>query len=179
MASVVSEREQDGRIVLVYDNGMERWKDTGRIAKPAENTLLTGERATVLHRQRQEKAAAALRARILDAHNRGDMTPVNSSVAAFAESGALLYEEIVLNAESYARDRLEAWEKLGKYAQVLPADVRNVQADPNTALQAVTAAANAETARTLERLWRDVAAAQTIQPQEVIDIRSNEQDDGE
>jgi hypothetical protein len=124
MAKKIGEGERNGRLTWVYDNGMERYQDTGRIAAPAPNTIITGEKSTLLHRRRQEKTAALLRQRIRETHNGVMPTQVTTSAAAFAEAGAMLYEQIALNSEAYPRDRLDTWEKLGKYAGDLPADVR-------------------------------------------------------
>src|SRR5574337_963542 len=109
MAERVGESERNGRKTWVYANGLELYQDTGSIAKPMTGTIITRERSTLLHRRRQEKAAALLRARVLQAHNRR-MEPVRSSAAAFADSGALLYDEVVLNPDAYPRDRADLWE---------------------------------------------------------------------
>ena len=55
MATVIETVERDGRSIRVYDNGMERDADTGRIVKPPPHTIIAdSERATELHRRRQE-----------------------------------------------------------------------------------------------------------------------------
>ena len=162
MAKKVETIERDGRKIAVYDNGLERDEATGRIVKPAPNTVITPENATLLHRRRQEKASALLRDRIIKAHNRADMEPVRSSAEAFAESGALIYEEVVLNRTAYPRDRQEAWEKLGKYAQVLPSDLRKGTDDTANALQAAAVGANVAVAAVLERILRDVQGRQDV-----------------
>lgn len=122
--------ERDGRQIVVYDSGLERDKETGKIVKPAAHALITPEKANLYHRRRQEKAAALLRQRIRDAHNSVMPSQVTTSAEAFAMSGAMLYEEITLNSDAYPRDRLETWEKLGKYADVLPADMRQGSNEP-------------------------------------------------
>ncbi len=150
---------------MLYNLGME---DTnGNIVRGENGRFLPGtrtpkpitkENSHEYQRMRREKTARLLRERIIQAHNRADMEPVTSSPEAFAESGALLYEEIVLNRTAYPRDRQDAWEKLGKYAGVLPADIR--QGDTDTATTAATAAAaGAAVATVLERVLRDVLAA--------------------
>ena len=90
------------------------------------------------------------------------MEPVKSSAEAFAESGALIYEEVVLNRTAYPRDRQEAWEKLGKYAQVLPSDLRKGTDDTANALQAAAVGANVAVAAVLERILRDVQGRQDV-----------------
>jgi hypothetical protein len=158
--------ERDGIKVRVYESGMERREDNGYIIKPAPSTVITAEKSTLLHRRREEKTAALLRQRIQQTHNSLMPTRVTTSAAAFAESGAMLYEQVVLNTEAYPRDRKETWEMLGKYTRNLPSDLRkDTGADQ---VQAITAALQAETAQTLERLWADVRRVQD-QPSDVVD----------
>lgn len=141
MATVIDTVVRDGRTIAVYDNGMERDLDRGRIIRPPTSALITKENANEYHRARQQKAKARLRAAIKEAHN-GKMTPVKSSAAAFAESGALLYEEIVLNADAYPRDRLEAWKELGKQAEILT-DGKDKSDEPGQAAAGFFTAATA------------------------------------
>lgn len=138
MATKVQEIERDGRKIAVYDNGLERDMESGRIVKPASNTLITAKSATELHRRRQEKAAAALRARILASAQKRSDIKLSGSAEAIAEAGGFIWDEVVLGEEVYPRDRLEAWEKLGKYAGVLPADVKRQDSDTAQATQAVS-----------------------------------------
>ena len=171
-AQVLETVERDGVRVLVYDNGMERNADTGAFIKPPPHTLITAQNSTVFVRRRQEKAAALLRSRIAAAHNASMPSPVTSSAGAFAEAGAMLYEQIVLNSEAYPRDRTEAWEKLGKYAGVLPADVR--RSDDGATAQAAAAGAAAGSAAAVLKFLTDVAQQQR-QSADVIDIRSEDE----
>lgn len=109
----------------VYDYGRGRI-----VANPGGGTTaITPQKSSEYKQARKEKAAALLRSRIREAHNSGDMTPVRSSAAAFAESGALLYQEVVLNPDAYPRDRLETWKTLGQAAEVL-ADPKQAQEQP-------------------------------------------------
>lgn len=103
---------------------------TGRIITTpgGGKTAITKQNSGELHRIRREKAAAALRARLVETYNGVMPSPARSSVDVFAGAGAMLFEEIVLNSEAYARDRLETWRELGKAAGVL-ADPRAAGAD--------------------------------------------------
>ena len=47
--------------------------------------------------------------------------PVRGSAQAVAYAAGQLWTEIVLNDDAYPRDRMEAWEKIGRYAGTLPA----------------------------------------------------------
>ena len=157
---IVSTEERGDRLVHVYENGLERDARTGHIVKPAKSDQITSESAHLLLRKRQEKAAALLRQRITEVHNGIMPSPVKSSAAAFAESGAMLYEQIVANSEAYPRDRMEAWEKLGKYAEVLTPDLKRGSDDVSNAINATAAALNAQAAASLERIWRDIEQKQ-------------------
>lgn len=169
MAKVVETVERDGVQIRVYDNGMEQRVDNGRMIKAPDSAVIrTTEKSHELQRKRREKTQALLRVRITEAHNR-KMQPVRTSAGAFADSGALLYEEVVLNADAYPRDRIEAWEKLGKYADVLPADIRGGGgAEPTATAQAAAIGA----ASALKFIQDVIAAKATIQSADVIDIRN-------
>ncbi len=151
-------------MIHVYDNGLQLDATTGQIVRPPRGGSFTPETSRLAHSKRQEKAAAELRARIR-AVAQTRLEPVRSSAEAFAESGALLFDEVVLNPDAYPRDRLETWEKLGKYAKVLPADTRDERKDIEdaarvAALQAATAHANVETAQMMVRVLNDVMKVQ-------------------
>lgn len=122
--------ERDGREIAIYDSGLELDKETGKIVKPAPHTVLTPERATLLHRQRQQKAARLLREAIVTETMDKLDVPQHGAAASVAAAGGILWREIVLSEQAYPRDRLEAWEKLGKYADVLPADMRRGDDQP-------------------------------------------------
>ena len=72
MANVVETVERDGVKVLVYDNGMERNADNGRMMRPPTSALITPETANVLQRRRQEKKREAIIAAANAAVERGD-----------------------------------------------------------------------------------------------------------
>lgn len=149
--------ERDGHIIREYNNGMVRDMTTNKIMRPPTSALITPEKANVLQRKRQEKQARLLRERITQAHNANMPTLVKGSAEAFAESGAMLYENIVLNTDAYPRDRLETWEKLGRYAAVLPADIRTVGADADA--QPITV--NNTVNNTIIQILEDVTRAQS------------------
>ena len=160
MATVIETVEKDGLTVLVYDNGMERNAVTKKLLRPPSHALITRENANVYQRKRQEKAAAALRARILAATQKRSDVQLTGAADAVAEAGGILWDEIVMadpeTAGVYPRDRLEAWEKIGKYAGVLPADVRQ-PAEPNVTNNTIII--NGSDA--IAKAWKD---ALTIQP---------------
>lgn len=158
MATKTDVIERDGRKIAIYDNGMERDAETGRIVKPAPSSLLTSETASLLQRKRQEKAAAALRKRILEATQKRSTVTLSGSAEAVAEAGGFIWDEVVMGEDVYPRDRLDAWEKLSKYAGVLPADIRR---DSDTAQTVANAAAvGVAVASVMERVLRDVMQAQ-------------------
>lgn len=175
MSKVIEVIERDGRNVLVYESGLERDAESGRILKPAAGTLITRQNSTAYHRRRQEKTAALLRRRITDATNSGLLPPgvpaVRDSAEAFAVGGQVIWEDVVMNADAYPRDRLEAWQTLGKYSRVLPADPRQADADPDESarLNAAAAVMNVQTARILARVLADVKRAQASPPPAVVD----------
>lgn len=132
MAKVVQEVERDNRIVLVYDNGMERWKDTGRIIKSGEAQRITKANTHELLRKRQEKAASLLRQAIITETMDKLDVPAHGPAAAIAAAGGILWREIVLDPNAYPRDRMEAWEKLGKYSGILSDPKQQAPEAPNS-----------------------------------------------
>lgn len=61
MSVVVETIEQDGRQILVYDNGMKRDADTGRMLHPPTASLIdSSEKSNAYHRQRQEQKRARI-----------------------------------------------------------------------------------------------------------------------
>ena len=111
----------EGRIVR-GDRGL--FLPGSRTPKP-----ITRENAHTFAQARKEKAASLLRARILEATSRHSDIKLTGSAAAVAEAGGILWEEIVLaDAKKlreaglpavYARDRLDAWQKIGQAAGLL------------------------------------------------------------
>ena len=121
MATLVETVEREGRTIRVYDNGMEYDMDNKKIIKPPANgPITTRERGQELAKKRHEKTARLLRERIKESTSKISDLKIGSSAAAVAEAGGILWEEIVLNAEAYPRDRLDAWLKLGQLAGVIP-----------------------------------------------------------
>jgi hypothetical protein len=55
MAQVVKEEIREGRKVLIYDSGLERDAESGKIIKSADHTLITKDTAAEYHRARREK----------------------------------------------------------------------------------------------------------------------------
>lgn len=167
MAKIVETVERDGHQIAIYESGAEYDMTTKRLVKPAPHTIITAEKATALIRQRQEKTAALLRKRIVEATNKVSTIQHKGSASAIADTGGILWEEIVLNPDAYHRDRLEAFEKLGKYAQVLPSDLKQQQEQtPGTA---AAAAFGAELAKSVMQILSDVMSAK--QNGEIIDVK--------
>ena len=54
MATIINTIQRDGKTIAVYDNGMERDVNAGRIVKPPDGTLITPERSTELYRRRMD-----------------------------------------------------------------------------------------------------------------------------
>lgn len=124
----------------VLKNGAVYDLDKGRIVgvKPelaVKNTQITSENSSELRRKRQEKQQEALRARILDVTRKHSDLPLADTAEAVAEAGAFLWDEIVLGEDIYPRDRLEAWERLGRHAGIL---VDKADRDTAPAAEAVT-----------------------------------------
>jgi hypothetical protein len=57
MATKIDTVERDGKLIHVYDNGMERDAGTGQIVKPPAGKPFTPETAKLARRKRQQKAA--------------------------------------------------------------------------------------------------------------------------
>ncbi|TXI10483.1 MAG: hypothetical protein E6Q68_08135 [Polynucleobacter sp.] len=120
MATVISEyTRDDGHVIAVYESGAEYDKTAKRLAKAPEKYAITAENTSEYKRRRQEKQQAALRQRILEVTQKHSDLPLSDSAEAVAEAGAFLWDEIVLGEDVYPRDRLEAWERIGKHAGIL------------------------------------------------------------
>jgi len=79
--------------------------------------------------KRKAKAAARLREAIL-AETQAQIKPdmkLKGSADAVAVAGGMLWSEIVLNDTAYPRDRLKAWERLGRHAGILADKADNKQ----------------------------------------------------
>ena len=166
MATIVETVERDGETINIYESGAEYSVTRGRLVKPAPSTLITSEKSTVFIRQRQEKTAALLRKRITEATNAVSELKHNGSASAIADTGGILWQEIVLNPDAYHRDRLEAFEKLGKYAQVLPSDMKQ---QSEGIPPSVAAALGADIARSIAQIISDVMNNKAEQIHETID----------
>lgn len=81
---------------------------------------ITPENAHEFHRLRREKMRARLRARIREETQGATDIPLHGSADAVAEAAAILWHDIVLNPEAYARDRLEALWKIGQLLELIP-----------------------------------------------------------
>lgn len=163
MAKIVNTYTNDeGHIINVYESGAEYNTATSRLVKASPKTQITSENATSYIRKRQEKTARLLREQIVKAHNAIMPTSAHNSPEAIALSGAMLYEEIVLNSDAYPRDRLETWREIGKYAEVLPSDLRKVHQEDVDAVRDGIAQGVSEA---LERIARDVLA------RDVVDVK--------
>jgi hypothetical protein len=178
MATIVRTyvHEETGHRINVYESGAEYDADAGRLVKPAAGTVIDStKKATEYNRRRREKTAAALRRRVTAAMNAGLLPPgefVNGSAEATAAAGAVLWEDVVMNADAYPRDRILAFETLTKYMGTAPAKDGTDGTD-GTAAAAMrdTARANAAAAAMIAKVLQDVLTVQASQtaPAEVID----------
>ena len=156
MATIVRTEERNGDIIAIYESGAEYNQTTKRLVKAPPSAAITVENANIYKRRRQEKAAARLRQRILETtQKRSDIT-LSGSAEAVAEAGAYIWDEVVLGEDVYPRDRLEAWEKLGKYAGILPSDMRKEE-PAQAAAQAATV--GAAVAAAIRAVLDDIAGA--------------------
>ena len=97
---------------------------------------ITSENTREYARLRREKAAAKIRRQIVEANNAPDanMTSVISAAGGVANAAGALWSEVVLNPTAYPRDRLEAWERISRHADVL-SDGRQAQEQAITPAQ--------------------------------------------
>ncbi len=135
MAAEIIETYKDdkGRDVWIYANGMHKRAD-GPIVKPPapEYRGINKGNAAEMNRRRIEKTKRALALAILEKSKEiaGEYKiPLDSPAAAVGVVGGVLWGEIVQNPKAPARDRLQAWETLGKHAGVL-GDLR-LKEDPS------------------------------------------------
>ncbi len=158
----------------VLKNGAVYDLDKGRIvANPGGGTTaITKETASLLKRRRQEKAAAALRVRITEATNAVSEVKHATSASAIADVGGILWSEIVLNPDAYHRDRLEAFEKLGKMAQVIP-DGKQTDDEPAAGAADVINAATALLTKMQELLHASHGAIEGLVTESDISASNN------
>lgn len=109
----------DGTRIETLDNGgIIRRSPTGKMlpgTKPPN--LITSENARSMNQKYREKTARLLREKISLATFGPDHAIAPS--AAVAEVGAMIWSEVAANPKAHARDRLEAWQAIGKHAQML------------------------------------------------------------
>lgn len=162
----------------ILKNGAVYDEDKGRIIamRPelaTKNTQITAENTGEYRRQRQEKTQAALRERILDVTRKHSDLPLSDSAEAVAEAGAFLWDEIVLGEDIYPRDRLEAWERLGRHAGILSTARDEAAQTPADAVQGILHEV-AAIAAALAATQRDMIGGQSG---DIIDIISNDAGD--
>lgn len=169
MAEIVRTYTDDnGHTINVYKSGAEYNTDRKRLIKPSESGKITVANTSERKRQRQAKTAALLRQAIVtETVDKLDVPGNIRAPAAVAAAGGILWREIVLDRDQYARDRLAAWEKIGQRAEILTDnDVQEQTAQAPQMVMAVTE---------LVRAIRDA-----ITPDNVIDNNSynnHEEDD--
>ncbi len=109
--------------------------DKGRIigSQGRNTTAITSANAAELSRKRKEKAQRLLRQAIVtETADKLELTgDMPTAPAAVAAAGGILWREIVLGSPDsvYPRDRLDAWEKIGRQAGVL-GDTKQADAQP-------------------------------------------------
>lgn len=171
MATVIRTEERNGETIAIYESGAEYNTVTNRLVKAPPRAAITPENSNEYKRKRQEKAAAALRARIVASTQKRSDVKLTGAADAVAEAGGYIWDEVVLGEDVYPRDRLEAWEKLSKYAQVLPSDIKAQAQDPAQAL-AAAAGVGAAMALQIKRVLDDVLR------REVVDSGEDRTDEG-
>lgn len=99
-------------------NGVIVRKPDGKFApgtKPAN--IITAATARDMQRKFKEKTARLLREKISEAtFGKGSQF---APAAAVAEVGSAIWKDVANNPQAHARDRLEAWQAIGKHAQML------------------------------------------------------------
>lgn len=123
----------------VLANGAIYDMEKGRIvANPGGGShAITSATARGMLQKRQAKQAARLREQIAKETQAITNVKLSGSADAVAVAGGMLWAEVVLNADAYPRDRLDAWERLGKHAGIL-ADPRQAEAAAGTSVSDVT-----------------------------------------
>jgi hypothetical protein len=161
MPTIVDTVIRDGETINIYESGAEYNATRGHLVKPPPHALITPERSRQLREMRAAKAARLLREKITAATAKVSDLPIKSAPEAVAEVGGILWEEIVLNADAYPRDRMEAFEKLTERAE-MSNKVNRENSEKNISDVGVLAASAA-----LTELVGFLRSA--IQPRETID----------
>ena len=163
MAERVGEGEINGRKTWVYDNGLERYQDTGHIAKPADNTLITAENSTAFHRVRQEKKRAVVAAAANAAVERGDYKRTHGDLAFVAAITEAQYIKATTPDDPKSTDAARfIMDAAGLSEKQLVADDGS-----QAALQA--AAMNAGTALLMKQIMDDVLRVKAASEADVIE----------
>lgn len=104
----------------ILKNGAVYDLDKGRIvANPGGGkSAITPERSKELRELRAAKAARLLREAIVTETMDALDVPKHGAAESVAAAGGILWREIVLNPEAYARDRIAAYEKLSERAEM-------------------------------------------------------------
>lgn len=138
----------------VLSNGAVYDMETHRIvANPGGgSTAITQASASALAQRRKEKAAAKLRKQITAETQSISAAPLTGSADAVAVAGGMIWAGVVLNTEAYPRDRLDAWERISKHAEVLSGN--SAEQQPQVIRHEYSATPE------LLQLLRDVAAGQ-------------------
>jgi len=147
----------------ILKNGAVYDLDKGRIvANPGGGTsAITPARSRELREIRAAKVARLTRQKITAATAKISDLPIRSSAEAVAEVAGILWEEIVLNAEAYPRDRMEAFEKLTERAE-MTTNIKRQDAEKNNDA-AIFLNATTELLRELR------SVIQPAEPRETID----------
>ena len=111
--------EETGHKIAVYESGTERDTVTGRLIRGASKGMITSENYTSFHLARKEKTQSLLRDAILKVSEGKLKVPLASTADAVAIAGGMLWSDIVLDNTVYPRDRIDAFTKLGKLADIL------------------------------------------------------------
>ena len=171
MATIIETIERDGDQIAIYDNGMQRNVTKGKLIHGPTSTLITKENARAIAQKRQEKAARLLRKQIRDATAENLQISMKSSAEAIAVTGGMLWQDVVLNKDSYDRDRIEAFTKLGQISGVIPTPSHRDEPEKNSV--AVAATVGAAVATAMAQILADVLQAQQqihAQSADVIDV---------
>jgi hypothetical protein len=159
---------------------MERNLTTNRIVRPPTAALITKKTASAMgllsKEKRQERTARMIRSQIRSVTAEKFGVRMNTSSEAVAVTAGTLWQDVVLNPEAYARDRILAFNKIGQIADEIPNVLQRTDAE-KTPAGAAASAIGTELARQFMDIVRDVLTAQTRQAAQdpnVIDTRPAE-----